>query len=294
MLTSRMPRAVLLAACALTVAAIGCGDVNDALSRLVEARRVASDLHVRFSQAADASNRAVMAETDEAALAFAKEAQESTRLATSDVGTLRSILQGLNYTDELRLLGDFEKRFAAYSDLDKQILDLAVQNTNIKAQQLSFGAAQATADRFWTALKAVTAADSARDRWHVAALAAMALAAVRQIQVLEAPHIADPDDAAMTRMETQMAAAEAEARASLKAIEPLVAPASRSRLAQATTALDEFVAINTSITVLSRRNTNVRSVALSLDQKQALVKPCEDSLVALQAALAERGYSGTR
>lgn len=294
MLASRMRCAVLLAACAFAATAIACGDVNDALSHLVEARRVASDLHVRFSQAVDASNRAVMASTDEASLGFAKEAQEETRLATGDVGTLRSILQGLNYTDELRLLGEFEKRFAAYGELDKQILDLAVQNTNIKAQQLSFGAAQTAAEAFRVALAGVAASDPARDRWHLEALAATAVGAVRQIQVLEAPHIADPEDGAMTRMEQQMAAAEAVARKSLQAIEPLESPMSRPGLAQARAALDEFVRINTNIIALSRQNTNVRSLALSLDEKRALVKPCEESLMALQSGLAKRGYSGTR
>jgi hypothetical protein len=37
---------------------------------------------------------------------------------------------------------------------------------------------------------------------------------------------------------------------------------------------------------LSRRNTNVRSLALSLDQKQKLIAPCEKPLRALGDALA--------
>jgi hypothetical protein len=41
----------------------------------------------------------------------------------------------------------------------------------------------------------------------------------------------------------------------------------------------------------SRRNTNVRSLALSLDEKRKLTGPCEETLRALQAALSKHGYA---
>jgi hypothetical protein len=45
---------------------------------------------------------------------------------------------------------------------------------------------------------------------------------------------------------------------------------------------------------LSRRNTNVRSLALALNQKGKVTGACEDSLHALRDALAKRGFTGTR
>lgn len=78
---------------------------------------------------------------------------------------------------------------------------------------------------------------------------------MREIQVLQAPHIADADDAVMTRMETRMAASEAAARSALKSLAPLVHQSSRPRLAEATAALDTFMGVNAKIAVLSRRNT---------------------------------------
>jgi hypothetical protein len=44
------------------------------------------------------------------------------------------------------------------------------------------------------------------------------------------------------------------------------------------------------IIALSRRNTNVRSLALSLDEKRKLTGPSEETLRALQAALSKHGY----
>jgi hypothetical protein len=117
---------------------------------------------------------------------------------------------------------------------------------------------------------------------------------VREIQVLQAPHIADADEAVMSRMEKQMATSEAAARTALDALHPLVDPASQPRLAAATAALNRFVDLNKQIIDLSRRNTNVRSLALSLDQKRTITPKCEESLRALQDALSKRGYNGTR
>jgi hypothetical protein len=52
--------------------------------------------------------------------------------------------------------------------------------------------------------------------------------------------------------------------------------------------------LNAQIIALSRRNTNVRSLALSLDQKRTITVSCEERLHALQLALGRRGYSGVR
>jgi hypothetical protein len=271
----------------------GCGDVNAALAQQSEARHLSADLLVQFTKAVDAANRAVMADTDEASVAFAREAEQAKREVQNRVDLLGPILEGLQYSEESQLLNEFASVFATYRELDQRILDMAVENTNLKAERLSFGRAQDAADSLQQALGAIAPATAA-DRWHVEALAATAVARVREIQALQAPHIADPDDASMTRLESRMASAEAAARSAIAALAPLVQSASRPRLAAATAALDQFLTLNAEIVVLSRRNTNVRSLALTLDQKRKLVAPCEKSLQALRDALARRGYPAGR
>ncbi len=135
---------------------------------------------------------------------------------------------------------------------------------------------------------------SEKDAWHAEALIATAMTTVREIQVLQAPHIADADAAVMTRMEKEMATSETAARDALGKLRPLVAPASQPKLATAAAALDRFMDLNAQIIALSRRNTNVRSLALSLDQKRAIVVKCEEALRALRSALAGREHTGRR
>jgi len=120
------------------------------------------------------------------------------------------------------------------------------------------------------------------------------VAAVREIQALEAPHIAEAVDAAMTSLEQRMAAAEANARQSLKELATLRGAVAASQVSTASAALDRLMAVNAQIVDLSRQNSNVRSLALSLNQKRELVVPCEETLRALRDKLAGRGLTGTR
>jgi hypothetical protein len=274
-------------------AATGCG-VNGALGQLSEARRLSADLLVQFTKAADAGNRAVMADTDEGSAAFVREAEQAQLAVQRDADALKPILQGLRYAEETRLLDEFGSRFAEYRALDRTILGLAVENTNLKAQRLSFGPAQEAAESLRDSVEAVAPSDAAKNTWRVKALAAAAVATVREIQVLQAAHIADADDEAMSRKEKRIATLEASARSALEALAALVQPASRPRLGDAAAALDRFMGVNAQILALSRRNSNVRSLALSLNQKGKLAGACEDSLRALRHALETRGFTGTR
>ena len=139
----------------LSASATGCGDVNAALVRLSEARQLSADLHVQFTRGADATNRAVMADTDAQSVAFARESEQTTLLVQKDIDALSALLKELRYSDETQLLAEFVGRYVDYRELDRRILDLAVQNTNLKAQRLAFGPAQDAANAFRNALEAV-------------------------------------------------------------------------------------------------------------------------------------------
>jgi hypothetical protein len=277
------------------MASAGCtGSPGTALEQLMESRRLTADLVVQFTKATDASNRAVMADTDQASVEFAREAEQATQTVAKDASELAPILSGLGYSNETGLLEEFKRRFAEYGALDRNILQLAIENTNLKAQRLSFGAAQEAADAVADSLATIAPLDRSKDTWRMKALVATAIAAIREIQVLQAPHIAEADEAAMTRMETRMATEEASARSALATLGTMTEPASRPKLAAATAALDRFKDLNAQIIALSRRNTNVRSLALALGQKRTLTAACEDRLHALQDALAKREFTATR
>lgn len=277
----------------VAIAAAGC-QVNRALEQVHEAQRLTADLSVQFTKAADASNLAVMADTDSASNAFVTEAETRLNAVQKDIAALGPVLDTLGFTAEASLLGEFRSRFDEYRKLDRTILDLAVENTNFKAQQIASSTARDAADAVAAALDGVAPAGGARDEWRLKALTATVEARVREVEALQAYHIPASDDATMTSLETRMAAAERAARATLKNVASLTVPASQPKVTAAVAALDRLSAANRQIVQLSRRNTNLHSVALSLTEKRPVVAACEDRLHALQTALAKRGYVSTR
>jgi hypothetical protein len=58
--------------------------------------------------------------------------------------------------------------------------------------------------------------------------------------------------------------------------------------------LKRFLEVNQDIVALSRKNTNVRSLALTLGRKRVVAAECEDELRVLEEALARHGSQATR
>lgn len=276
----------------VVIAGAGC-DINSVLEQVSESRQLAANLQTHFTKYGDAGNRAVMADTDEQSLAFAREAEQAAQAVQTDIEMLVPLLRTLSYPEEGRLLDRFRQQFIEYRALDKTVLELAVQQTNVKAQRLSLGAAQDAADACRDALEAVRPARPS-DQWQLKALVATAVASVREVQVLQARHIPEADDAAMDRLETRMAAEDAAAREAIATIGALAGASSRSRVVEATVAVNRLGAVNGEIRSLSRRNSNVRALAMSLEQKRGLALRGEETLLALRDALAKRGFTGTR
>ncbi len=200
--------------------------------------------------------------------------------------------RGAHYDAELRRLQDFVSRFA--QNTARSIVGFSISPSRTPtSRRASFPLVRPrqAADAFRDALDGISASFAGQDKWRAEAMAATAVAAVREIQALQAPHIAEADEAVMARLETAHGGAEAAARSALATLtgrwpRPLRGP----RLRAATTALDQFVDVGKQIIVFSRRNTDVESLALSMNEKRRLVQVCETELQSLQEALAKRGY----
>jgi len=294
---TRVRRRAALAAFATVVsiaaAAISSGCINGpaVMTEQVEARRLASELQVSFANANEAANRAVLADTDEASAAAAKESEEDSSAAQRAVDQLEPHLRSLGYQDEITSLQRFRAKFDECRRLDAEILPLSIENTNLKAQRLSFGEAQESADAFSAAVDAAAAASRSVDG---ELQATRARAAVLAMQVLQARHIAEANDTAMDRMEQQMAELARNAHAAVDRLRSVGGGGAAKGLEAATAALDRFVSVNQQIVQLSRRNTNVRSLALTLGRKRVVAAEAEDQLRTLNEALAAHTFQGTR
>jgi nucleotide-binding universal stress UspA family protein len=124
------------------------------LTGLVEARRLAAELHVAFTKASEASSRAVMASRDEGAMAAADEARKARQDAERSLAALQPVLESLGYQTDLGHLTAFKASFDEYRRLDDEILTLAVENSNVKAQRIAFGPSREAARALTTSLEA--------------------------------------------------------------------------------------------------------------------------------------------
>jgi hypothetical protein len=109
--------------------------------------------------------------------------------------------------------------------------------------------------------------------------------AVLRLQATLAPHIAEESDAKMDALEAQMEGYDLEVRKDLDGLAALEPPEGNADLQVAISSYARFGELRTRILALSRENTNVRSLALSLSEKRKVSLQCQDLLSRLQQAI---------
>jgi len=250
-----------------------------------------SALRVNFFKSIEAEKLAVMAETDEASLAFAGESVRAAEAVEADLKELSRLIGMHPAAEESKLLQEFEAAWDQVRRIDRVVLDLAVQNTNLKAFRLSFGKGREVVERFENALNALTR-DATEPR--LIRAAADALSAELKILTLHAPHIVSPDDEEMNQIEQVIHVKEEAVRRSLEIL-ARQAPADKQRYVEDAVAADrEFGAVTATVKVWSRQNTNVNSLNISLDRKKKATALCETVLNQLHEAFKRQAFKATR
>ncbi len=248
-----------------------------------------------LAAAAAAEKSAVLATTDEQSVAFAQQARTATATAERGRVAFDKLLQSEGTSQEKALLLQFSTAFSELRHVDDELLALAVQNTNLKATALTFGAsadALGAMDAALSHIIGVSANASAGNAKKALFLAARAQAAALRIQILLPPHIAEEADTKMNALEAKMAKQDREVHDALSGL-AAVLPAGDPSLAQASASYARFTELKTQILKLSRENTNVRSLALSLNQKRKLTVLCEDALAALEKEVEDTAAKST-
>jgi hypothetical protein len=243
---------------------------------------------------AEAEKSAVMADTDEASQSLA----EQSRQAAHNVETARRALEPLlgGHRREAQLFQEFSRCWDKLQEIDREVLSLAVQNTNLKALQLSFGPAAEALRHMEEALThLMDIVASSPDAVGLTRLAAQAIIGALNMYTLQAPHIAESTATRMEELEAAMASLNAQVTEALQSLQARVDEPGQPFLAAAWAAYKDFQTINAAIIALSRQNSNLRSFALSLEQKRKMTAQCQDVLVALQETVRESmAYKATK
>jgi hypothetical protein len=277
----------------------GRGEANrglqSTLQGMVEKSQLVSDMQVKLLASAEAEKSAVMADTDEASQAFAEEARRASAAVETDRRTLGRLIEIDKRPAELARFDEFNSCWKKYQEVDGEVLDLAVENTNLKALRLSFVPASEALDRMQAALdKLVDTSGSSAEAAVVTKAAGRALTAALKIHALESRHIAQARDEEMDKIEAEMKMLDGEVDSGLNTLSTATDATEKAALEAARAAYADFHKVNTEIIDLSRRNSNVRSFAISLGQKRKATAECQDLLGALQEAVRSQKVEATR
>jgi hypothetical protein len=260
-----------------------------------KARRVdlVGRMRLALASASEAEKSAVLATTDQDSQTFADQARAATTEVQEESRELEDLLKTGGTSGERDLLAQFSQNFAEFQRIDKDLLNLAVKNTNLKAYDLAFGPAADALREMSEALSRLVAANSASPASsQVMRLADDAQIAALRLQTLLPPHIAEESDRRMDELEASMAKDDEQVRKDLAGLAALPDLGGVSDRASAAASYDRFSTIKAQILALSRENTNVRSLAISLNQKRKVMLLCQETLNALQLAILEEPIAG--
>jgi len=258
-------------------------------SRIDLVRQMQSTL----SSASEAEKSAVLAITDRESQTFADQA----RAATAEIEKLRRELGELLKTGgtqgEKELLNQFSEYFAEFQRVDHELLLLSVRNTNIKAYDLAFGPASSALNEMNTALSRLIASNAGLpEEKQFMSLAYSAQISGLRLHTLIPPHIAEEHDQKMDSLEDLMFKEDKKLRENLDNLAALLKLNHNNDLTTAVSSYTRFTKIKTQILALSRENTNVKSLSISLNQKRKVMLLCQDTLNGLQQAILEEPIAG--
>jgi hypothetical protein len=244
--------------------------------------------------AAEAEKSAVMAETDEASQTFAEQSVQASHNVEKARRELAPLLEGKR--QEAHLFEEFSRCWDTLQEIEREVLSLAVQNTNLKAFRLSFGAAAEAIRSMEEALnRLMDTVAASPDAAHLTRLAAEAIVGALNLYALQAPHIAESTVPRMDEIEAVMHRFDTQVTNALQRLHALVDEPGQPFLAAAWASYKAFHHLNATIVELSRQNSNVRSYALSLGQKRNVTAQCQEALMALQETVQQSmRYTATR
>jgi hypothetical protein len=268
---------------------------NPAEQLAFKANRVdlVSRMRSALASASEAEKSAVLAITDQDSQTFAGQARTATAEAEQARRGLGELMKTGGTRGEKELFNQFSELFAEFQRIDNNLLDLAVKNTNIKAYSLAFGPATVALNEMNAALSRLIALNAGTPKEKQVMLLAYGteINGLR-LQTLIPPHIAEESDQKMDELEALMSR---EDKQILKNLDELTAFRNLNQKAYLATAVSSyamFSKIKTQILALSRENTNIKSLSISLNQKRKVMLLCQDTLNKLQQTILEEPIAG--
>jgi hypothetical protein len=254
-----------------------------------------STMRSHLLEAIEAEKNAVLATTDEASEDFAAQARKAADDVESSRKEIESIINQEKLSRETEIISEFNSCWSQYRKLDETILDLAIQNTNVKAQKISSTQCTQELEHFEGSLnRLIHRNTNERQCNEVAMLSYEALTASLKIFALHKTHIEEIDDLEMDKIEQSIKSYNESARRALGSLSRISDLSDNEDLKNAETAYERFMNLTGEVLRLSRMNTNLKSAELSLGKIRLISSQCQEILSTLQETVHAKQFKATR
>jgi len=258
-------------------------DLDNVALCSMEEMRLAETFRVSFLNAVRAEKNAVLEPTDERSREAVEKAAKALVQGDESLAQLNKVYASDSTTsdEEKANLATIVGPWDDFRKLDKQICDLAVQNTNVKATSLSLGKGLDVSNKIEEGLKALAArydeasrkaggdAGALRQAQEIRDLANEVTITDLKIHRLHANHIAAMNEEEMQGYDKTIKGALATAGESLKKLSERVTAQDASAVSTLRSEQAEFERITGDVQRLSHLNTNNVSADLSLNAQRA-------------------------
>lgn len=264
-------------------------DYNPFVTQSIKVELVSS-MRIHLLEAIEAEKNAVLAITDDESEAFAAQARQAAVTVEKKRKEIEPIIHQDKFQRETLLLNEFNACWSQYRKLDETILNLAVQNTNLKAQKISSTQGTQEIARLEESLNNIVQRNNKANQCGEAVMPAYeALTASLKIFALHKPHIEEADDTQMDEIEQSIKSYDESAKKALNTLSGISALSDNPDLKNAQTAYNRFMKLTSEVLRLSRMNTNIKSAELSLGKKRLVSSQCQEILATLQKTVHDQG-----
>lgn len=245
--------------------------------------------------AIEAEKNAVLSVKSQESKGFAAQVKSAGQALETQRQALESLTQKQSSPSEKNLLAEFDRCWGQFKVLDQQLLAWAAQESNIEAQNWSTQTARKAWEEFEQALNSLRQnPSSAPFKPERAAAIDQSQIASLKILALHKPHIEAFSEREMQQWEKEMQTQTALTQSHLSALSQSLSQAERPKFQLAQKQWLAFQAATDKIIALSRQNTNLKSLELSLGKKRLIASQCKGILNELQAEYASQRFQATR
>jgi hypothetical protein len=254
-----------------------------------------STMRIHLLEAIEAEKNAVLAITDEASEAFATQARQAADGVENSRKEIESIIHQEKLPRETEMINEFNSCWSQYRKLDETILDLAIQNTNLKAQKISATQCAQEMEHFEESLNRIINRNRNESQCNKAVMLSYeALTASLKVFALHKPHIEEANDHEMDKIEQSIKSYDESARKALGSLRSIANLSDNEDLKNAETAYERFLNLTGEVLKLSRMNTNIKSADLSLGKIRLISSQCQEILATLQETVQAQQFKATR